>query len=200
LSPGGTAEVGDRRRFERRHFAILRPHDAAQMSTYIRGGSMTHKTDPAKLGVQTAGAAYLAAKAHVTHPLANRFRNVLVVDDDALGLRYTSAVVVRVLSSSAKVRTAKTLSATLDALIANPTIDLILLNDHLKPTDTALSTLPYIRRIYSGPIVVNSAKRDALRVQEMLRLGAAAFIHLDTLDSRTLSEALGMAAAWKPPA
>ncbi len=156
-------------------------------------------TKPPNRVPTTAGAAFLAMRTRNTaKPALDLFRSVLVVDDNALGLRRMLATVRLVMSPATKVVTATTLGQAFDHLIADPATDLILLNDFLQSPDTALTTIPFIRRLYSGPIIVNSEQKESKRVREILRLGAAAFIHLDDLDSQTLVDAMTMAAAWKP--
>ena len=71
---------------------------------------------------------------------------------------------------------------------------MIFLDDYLKPNDTAVQTLPLLRRAgYDGPIVVISGEIDRRRQAELKELGAAACLHKDNVDSGSVTEALNAA-------
>jgi DNA-binding NarL/FixJ family response regulator len=69
--------------------------------------------------------------------------------------------------------------------------ELILLDDILKPSDTALDSLPMIRHTgYKGPIVIVSANVDRFRRAELLAKGADDTINKDELDSGAIAKTL----------
>ena len=67
----------------------------------------------------------------------------------------------------------------------------VFLDDYLKPSDTALQTLPLIKRAgYNGPVVVISGAITRKRVAELKAAGASACIHKEDVDSGRVTEAL----------
>ena len=65
------------------------------------------------------------------------------------------------------------------------------LDDYLKPNDSALQTIPFVRRAgYRGPIIVVSGEVDRPRRIELRKAGASDIIHKDDIDSVNVSEAL----------
>ena len=65
------------------------------------------------------------------------------------------------------------------------------LDDYLKPKDSALQTIPLVRRAgYRGPIIVVSGEVDRPRRIELRKAGASDIIHKDDIDSVNVSEAL----------
>ena len=89
-----------------------------------------------------------------------------------------------------EVRTARTLNAALDNVLARKP-ELVLLDDILKPSDTAAETIPFLRRAnYDGPIVVISGQVDRHRRTELLAKGANDTIHKDDLNSVAIAEVI----------
>ena len=116
--------------------------------------------------------------------------DVLIVEDDTLDSERLKATLHIILGRDVNVRRAQTLTSALDCVLeARP--DMVFLDDYLKPSDTALQTLPLIKRAgYDGPIVVISGAITRRRVAELKAAGAAACIHKEDVDSGSVTEAL----------
>lgn len=116
--------------------------------------------------------------------------DVLIIEDDALDSERLQATLHIILGREVGVRKAQTLTSALDCILeAKP--DMVFLDDYLKPSDTALQTLPLIKRAgYDGPIVVISGAITRRRVAELKAAGASSCIHKEDVDSGRVTEAL----------
>jgi DNA-binding NarL/FixJ family response regulator len=118
---------------------------------------------------------------------------ILIIDDNTFDADSLMATLNMMFSYGPHMRRAKTLGSALDSIIATKP-DLVFLDDILPPTDTALTTIPFLRRCkYEGPIVVVSGEMTRQRRLELKRLGAGEVIHKDDLNSARLTEAIGAA-------
>lgn len=117
-------------------------------------------------------------------------KDILIIEDDTLDSERLQATLHIILGRDVKVRMAQTLTSALDCVLeAKP--DMVFLDDYLKPSDTALQTLPLLTRAgYDGPIVVISGAITRRRVAELKAAGAAACIHKEDVDSGRVTEAL----------
>ncbi|MEM6496758.1 MAG: response regulator [Pseudomonadota bacterium] len=116
--------------------------------------------------------------------------DILIIEDDELDSERLQATIHIVLGRDVKVRTAPTLTSALDCVLETQP-DMVFLDDYLKPNDTALQTLPLIKRAgYEGPIVVISGAITRRRVAELKAAGASACIHKEEVDSGSVTEAL----------
>ncbi len=119
--------------------------------------------------------------------------DVLIVEDENFDAKRLEATLHLVLGRQIEVRRAATLGAALDFIIERHP-DLVFLDDYLKPSDTAMQTLPFLRHAgFEGPIIVVSGEVDRLRRSELRKAGAVDAIHKDDLDSARVTEALGFA-------
>ena len=138
------------------------------------------------------GGNFLARKSDVTKSLKSEptVRHVLVIEDEATDADRLKATLHLMFGYEIEVRHVKTLGAGLDAVIERRP-ELVLLDDYLRPSDTAAQTIPFLRRCgYDGPIVVISGAVDRQRRSTLMKAGAADVIHKDDLDSARLGEAL----------
>jgi len=121
--------------------------------------------------------------------------DILIVEDENFDANRLQATLHLVLGRKTEIRRAVTLGSALDCIIAAQP-DLIFLDDYLKPSDTALQTIPFLRHAgYEGPIVVVSGGVDRARRVELRTAGAIDAIHKDDLDSTAVLEALSRAFA-----
>lgn len=142
-----------------------------------------------------AGSEFLARKSDLTR-MRQRIpglKDVLIVDDNSFDADSLRANLNMMFGYGLTLRRAKTLGSALDCVIERKP-DLIFLDDILPPSDTASTTLPFLRRCgFEGPIIIVSGEMTRMRRQEMLNAGAADVIHKDDLDSVRISEALSKA-------
>ena len=139
-----------------------------------------------------SGGDFLAKKSDVTKlrktlpPLSD----VLVVDDEKFDVERLTATLRVMFGYELDIRRASTLASALDLVIAKQP-EIIFLDDVLKPSDTALNSIPFLRRAkYEGPIVVISGQVTRARRIELVAAGATDVIHKDDVDSVRLAEAL----------
>ena len=119
-----------------------------------------------------------------------KLTNVLIVEDEGVDARRITAVLRIVLGRDVTLRLAPSLDRAIDEILQSLP-DAVLLDDYLKPNDSALQTIPLVRRAgYHGPIIVVSGEVDRPRRIELRKAGAADIIHKDDVDSVNLSEAL----------
>ncbi len=122
-------------------------------------------------------------------------RDVLLVEDESFDARRLSATLHIVLGRNVELRIANTLDQAIDAVL-QATPDMVFLDDYLKPNDSALETIPLLRRAgYEGPIVIVSGEVDRPRLLELRKVGANCAIHKDDVNSVKVSEALQQAFA-----
>jgi DNA-binding NarL/FixJ family response regulator len=139
-----------------------------------------------------SGGDFLAKKSDITKlrkalpPLSD----VLVVDDEKFDVDRIMATLRVMLGYELEIRHATTLASALDQVIAKKP-EIIFLDDVLKPSDTALNSIPFLRHAkYEGPIVVISGQVTRARRNELIAGGATDVIHKDDVDSVRLAEAL----------
>jgi DNA-binding NarL/FixJ family response regulator len=149
---------------------------------------MRNKTGP-------TGSEFLARKSDLTR-MRQRIpglKEVLVIDDNNFDADSLRASLNMMFGYNLTMRRAKSLGSALDCVIERKP-DLVFLDDILPPTDTAATSIPFLRRSgFEGPIIVVSGEMTRNRRQELLRLGASDVIHKDDLDSVRISEALQLA-------
>lgn len=138
------------------------------------------------------GADYLVEKSDLSRMgrLVPKLKDILIVEDESLAGDRLAATLRAMLGYEPLVRRARTLGSALDMLLKKHP-ELILLDDLLKPSDTALDSLPMIRHTgYKGPIVIVSANVDRFRRAELLSKGADDTINKDDLDSAAIAKTL----------
>ncbi|HUS95989.1 MAG TPA: response regulator, partial [Hyphomicrobiaceae bacterium] len=119
--------------------------------------------------------------------------DIIIIEDETFDANRLEATLHLVLGRSAKIRRAQTLGTAIDCVLATKP-DIVFLDDYLKPSDTAMQTIPFLRRAgYDGPIIVISGEIDRARRVELRAAGAVDALHKDDLDSAKLSEALSRA-------
>lgn len=155
-----------------------------------RAVSNPPKRDNAMSG---SGGDFLTRKSGLTKDrgkLTDGFKEFLIIDDNAVDARVLKAVLHVMFGYDVSIRTAKTLGAGLDEILANAP-DVIFLDDILPPSDTALDTIPIIRKCdYAGPIIIISGLSDRDRMLKLRDAGASHVIHKDDIDSVSVGEAL----------
>lgn len=146
------------------------------------------------------GSEFLARKSDLTRMRQKipGLKDVLIIDDNNFDADSLRATLNMMFGYELTLRRAKTLGSALDCVIERKP-DLIFLDDILPPSDTASTTIPFLRRCgYEAAIVVVSGEMNRNRRLELLNAGAIDVIHKDDLDSVRLSEALGRAYNVKP--
>ncbi|MGI9424237.1 MAG: response regulator, partial [Hyphomicrobiaceae bacterium] len=122
-----------------------------------------------------------------------KLTDILIVEDETFDADRLQATLGVILGRDIQIRRAETLASALDRVIERMP-DMIFLDDYLKPCDTAVQTLPLLRRAgYDGPIIVISGEIDRRRQAELKDIGAAACLHKDNVDSGSVTEALNAA-------
>lgn len=125
--------------------------------------------------------------------------DILIIEDETFDADRIQATLHIVIGREAQVRRAETLASALDRVLEKMP-DMILLDDYLKPNDTASQTIPLLRRAgYDGPIVIISGEVDRRRTAELKAMGAASAIHKEEVDSGSVTEALIAAFATAAP-
>lgn len=139
-----------------------------------------------------SGGDFLAKKSDVTkvRKTLPQLSDVLVVDDEKFDIERLTATLRVMFGYDLGIRRASTLASALDHVIQKKP-EILFLDDVLKPSDTALSSIPYLRHAkYEGPIVVISGQVTRARKVELIAAGATDVIHKDDVDSVRLAEAL----------
>ena len=142
-----------------------------------------------------SGSDFLARKSDLTRMRAGipGLKDVLIIDDNNFDADSLRASMNMMFGYALTMRRAKTLGSALDCVIERKP-DLIFLDDILPPSDTASTTLPFLRRCgYEGPVIVVSGEMNRNRRQQLLAAGASDVIHKDDIDSVRISEALKIA-------
>lgn len=135
------------------------------------------------------GADYLVQKSELAKSgkLLPRLNDIVIMEDENLASDKLMATLRTMLGYDPEVRRARTLNSGLDLLIARQP-DLVMLDDYLGLTDTALDSIPMIRHTgFKGPIVVVSGRLDRKREQLLLQKGADGAINKDDLDSGSIA-------------
>lgn len=145
----------------------------------------------------TASAEFLELHAH-SRTARKRWpaiRQVLVVEDDDSDARRIAATLRLVLGRGVYTRRVETLGEVADAVSATLP-DIVFIDDYLDPGDTALDTIPELRRAgYSGPVVVLSGAMDRARSLVLQAAGAGVTLHKEEVNSVTVAEAVSVAFA-----
>ncbi|MEO1206768.1 MAG: response regulator [Pseudomonadota bacterium] len=120
-----------------------------------------------------------------------QLKDILVVEDEERDAdRIQGTLRLMIGYSGLEVRTASTISTAVDAVLERQP-QLILLDDALKPSDTATDTIPFLHRAgYDGPIVVISGQVTRRRRTELMAAGATDVIHKDDVESVRIRECL----------
>jgi DNA-binding NarL/FixJ family response regulator len=137
-----------------------------------------------------SGGKHLARKSVATQSRAGlpKLQSILVVEDEAIDAERMNATMRVLFGYDVEVRRASTLGGAVD-MVLKKMPDLVLLDDILKPNDTATQSIPYLQRAgYDGPIVVVSGQVTRQRRAELKKAGAAEVIHKDSVDSVELAE------------
>lgn len=140
----------------------------------------------------SSGGDFLAKKSDVIRRGKNlpAIANVLIVEDETFDADRLRATLRLALGYEVTMRGAQTLGSAVDMVLAHVP-DLVFLDDILKPSDTAVNSIPYIRRAkYDGPLIVISGQATRSRKAELIGIGATEVIHKDDVDSVRLKEAL----------
>jgi DNA-binding NarL/FixJ family response regulator len=118
------------------------------------------------------------------------FNDIVLVEDETFDAKRLAAILNLVVGRQANIRIAQSLDKAIDAVLQSPP-DLMFLDDYLEPSDSALDTMPMVRRAgYHGPIVVISGELDRERLVELRKAGASGAIHKDELNSVDLGAML----------
>lgn len=118
--------------------------------------------------------------------------DILVVEDERQDSdRLQATLRLMIGYDGLEIRVASTISSAVDAVLARRP-ELVLLDDQLKPSDTAVDTIPFLKRAgYDGPIVVISGQVTRRRRTTLLDAGATEVLHKDDVDSVKLAECIG---------
>lgn len=138
------------------------------------------------------GGDFLTRRSDVAQAKAElpKLRDVLIVEDHGFDAKRLTATLHIVLGRDTIIRIATSLDKAIDEVLKQ-TPDMIFLDDYLKPSDSALDTIPLIRRAgYAGPIVVISGEWDRERAIELKRAGASESVHKDDVNSVDLGAVL----------
>jgi DNA-binding NtrC family response regulator len=145
------------------------------------------------LSKPSAGGDFLAQKSDVTQAKREqlpKLRDILIVEDEGFDERRLTAVLNIVMKRDCNIRIARSLTKAIDAVLeAMP--DMMFLDDYLEPNDSALETIPLVRRAgYQGPIIVLSGEWDRERAVELKKAGASDSMHKENINSVELGAML----------
>ena len=120
---------------------------------------------------------------------APRPAEILVVDDNVVHATRLAAMLRGVFGFETKVRETGSLQGGIQAIkTAQP--DLIFLDDVLRPTDTAVSSIPKLRAAgCTSGIVVISSEVELRRASELIKASAIDVIHRDDLNGARICQA-----------
>lgn len=119
-----------------------------------------------------------------------KIADVIIIDDEAIDADRMLATLRVMFGYDVVVRRAASISAAL-TLVGAHMPDLIFLDDILKPSDDAVTSVPALRRAgFAGPIIVVSGQVTRKRKPTLLAAGATDVIHKDDVDSLRLTETL----------
>lgn len=139
------------------------------------------------------GGDFLAQKSDVTQAKREQLpelQDILIVEDEGFDERRLTAVLNIVLKRDCNIRIARSLTKAIDAVL-EATPDMIFLDDYLEPNDSALETIPLVRRAgYQGPIIVLSGEWDRERAIELKKVGASESMHKENINSVELGAML----------
>jgi DNA-binding NarL/FixJ family response regulator len=141
----------------------------------------------------SSGGEFLARRSDVVqgkNEVLPTLRDIVLVEDFAADADRLRALLHIVLGRDVKIRIAKSLDKAIDAVL-ELTPDLMVLDDYLEPSDSALDTIPMVRRAgYAGPIIVLSGELDRGRTIALKNAGASGTIHKDNVNSVELGDLL----------
>ena len=116
--------------------------------------------------------------------------NVLLVEDEDSDARRLAATLRIVLGRSINAERVEVVRDVAAAIAASPP-DIVFIDDYLKPDDSALDTIPELRRSgYIGPIIVMSGEMDRSRSIVLKAAGASVTMHKEDINSVTISDAM----------
>ena len=116
--------------------------------------------------------------------------DILIVEDSDIDGDRLRATLHLILGRDVAIRRATTLASALDRVLEQVP-EIVFLDDYLKPTDSAVDSIPFLRRAgYEGHIVVISGEVTRARETELKGLGASTVLHKDDVDSAKVAEAL----------
>lgn len=142
-------------------------------------------------GFRTCGGSHLARKSELVRDRARLggLRDILLVEDEAPDAERLTATLRVLLGYDAEIRWASTIGDAVDSIIAmKPSI--VFLDDILKPSTDASQSIPLLRGVYQGPIIVVSGLVTRARRASLLVEGASDVIHKDDVDSVRVGEAI----------
>lgn len=141
----------------------------------------------------SSGGDFLAKKSEVTQAKRDELpelRDIMIVEDESFDERRLTAVINIVLKRECNIRIARSLTKAIDAVLESPP-DMMFLDDYLEPNDSALETIPLVRRAgYDGPIIVLSGELDRERSIELKKAGASESMHKENVNSVELGAML----------
>jgi DNA-binding NarL/FixJ family response regulator len=133
-----------------------------------------------------SGGEFLARRSDVVqgkNEVLPALRDIVLVEDFEADADRLTALLHIVLGREAVIRVAKSLDKAIDAVL-KATPDLMILDDYLEPSDSALDTIPLVRRAgYEGPIIILSGELDRARGIALKKAGASGTIHKDNVNS-----------------
>ena len=138
------------------------------------------------------GADYLVHKSDLAKSRKDlpAIKDILIVEDRGLDADRLIGTLRSMFGYDIEVRRANTLNKALDLVLERPP-ELLLLDDYLGPLDTAVDSIPMVRRAnYTGPLVVISGQMDRFRRAELMGKGADETINKDDLNSVAITVVL----------
>lgn len=140
-----------------------------------------------------SGGDFLAQKSDVTQAKREslpELKDIVIVEDESFDERRLTATLNIVLKRECNIRIARSLGKAIDAVLESPP-DMMFLDDYLEPNDSALDTIPMVRRAgYQGPIIVLSGEWDRERSIELKKAGASDSMHKENINSVELGAML----------
>lgn len=139
-----------------------------------------------------AGANFLAMRsgAVMAKVALPAIRNVLLVEDDDSDARRFAATLRIVLGRGVNAARAESVGDVAAAIETSPP-DIVFIDDYLKPDDSALETIPELRRAgYTGPIIVMSGEMGRARSIVLMAAGASVTMHKEDINSVTIADAM----------
>lgn len=152
-------------------------------------------------GSNSTGRDYLAQLSTLTalRKSLPPIQDILVIEDETFDSDRMQGTLRKIFGHGLEIRKANTLTSALDRVLDRKP-ELVILDDYLLPSDTALDTIPLLRRAqYEGPIIVVSGRLSRTRRLKLREVGASAAIHKDELDSGSIVAAVTEAFGVKPP-
>jgi CheY-like chemotaxis protein len=138
------------------------------------------------------GAEFLARQSELvrTRGRLPQMADILIVGAEPASANIIGAMLRLMFGYETAIRPVGSFGAALDAVVFR-TPDLILLDERVSPTTTALEALPILRRCdYAGPVLVIARAPDRALQRALLDAGAADVLDRDELDSARIAEAL----------